>query len=116
MELHELLVQFGYTRSFTKVLVYCTQHKNEDIRLHDVERATDLRQPEVSIAMNNLVKCKWIKVKTLPAVSGTLGHPGKSYHLVVSAKWIAEHIASEIYERINNDKKLAEDIRAAMKG
>jgi len=116
MELDELLVQFGFSRTFTKVLIYCTQHKDEIIRLHDVERATDLRQPEVSVSMNNLVERKWIKAKTMPAVPGVTGRPGKSYRLVVSAPQIAKRIAEEIHERIDKDTKLAEGIRAAMKG
>jgi len=116
MKLDELLIQYGYTRPFAKVLIYCTKHKDEVIRLHDVERGTDLRQPEVSVAMMDLVGRKWVKVKNLPAVASTKGHPGKSYRLVVTAKWIAESIASEIYERIDKDKRLAEDIRLAMKG
>lgn len=84
--------------------------------MRDVERETDLRQPEVSVAMADLIQRKWIKCKILPHVPGVLGHPGKSYRLVVTAKWIAEHIASEIYDRIDNDKRLAESIRTAMKG
>lgn len=113
MELDELLIQYGYTRPFAKVLIYCTKHKDEVIRLHDIERETDLRQPEVSVAMMDLVERKWIKVKTIPSI-GKQGYPGKSYRLVVTARQIAESIASEIYERIDKDKKLAEDIRMAM--
>ena len=115
MERDELLMQFGFTRPFTKVLLYCAKHKDENIRLHDVEREMDLRQPEVSIAMTDLVERKWITVKILPG-QRKKGHPGKSYRLVVSSKWIAECIATDIYKRIDKDKKLAEDIRAAMKG
>ena len=115
MELDELLMQFGFNRSFTKVLLYCAKHKDEYIRMHDIERETDLRQPEVSTAMADLVERKWVKVDILPG-KGKKGHPGKLYHLIASPKRIAEHIATEIYERIDRDKKLAEDIRAAMKG
>ena len=114
MKLETLLLQYGFTRPFTRVLIYCTQHRDEDIRLHDVERATDLRQPEVSIAMADLVTRGWVAVKAVPPI-GKMGHPGKSYHMAVSAPWIAESIAAEIYERIDRDKELVEDIRKAMK-
>ena len=115
MKLEKLLLQYGFTRPFTRVLIYCTQHRDEDIRLHDVERATDLRQPEVSVAMADLVTRGWVVVKAVPPV-GKMGHPGKSYNMAVSSPWIAESIASEIYERIDRNKELAEDIRKAMKG
>ena len=114
MELEKLLLQYGFTRPFTRVLIYCTQHRDEDIRLHDVERATDLRQPEVSIAMADLVARGWVTMKSVSPM-GKMGHPGKSYHMAVSPPWIAESIASEIYERIDRDKELVEDIRKAMK-
>ena len=115
MKLDELLIQYGYTRPFTQVLIYCTRHKDDVIRLHDIERATDLRQPEVSVAMKKLVELGWVETKAISPV-GELGHPGKSYRLIVTPNWIAEAIATEIYKQIDNNKKLAEDIRKAMKG
>lgn len=114
MKLDELLVRFGFARNFTKVLLYCAKHIDEDILLRDIERATDLRQPEVSVAMKDLVERKWVEAKTLPVVPGTTGRPRKLYRMLVTPKWISEHIAAEIYERIDKDKKLAEDIRSAM--
>jgi predicted transcriptional regulator len=115
MELDELLLQFGFTRSFTKVLLYCAKHKDEDIRMHDIEREMDLRQPEVSTAINDLIERKWVKATKLTG-QGKPGHPGKSYHLAVSPKRITECVVTEIYERIDKDKRLAEDIRVAMAG
>jgi len=114
MKLDELLVQFGFSQAFTKVLLYCSKHTDEDIHLHNIERETDLRQPEVSIAMKDLVDRKWVEVKLRPQYPVTTGRPRKLYRMIVTPKWISEHIAAEIYDRIDRDKKLAEDIRAAM--
>ena len=115
MKLDELLIQYGYTRPFTQVLIYCTRHKDDVIRLHDIERATDLRQPEVSVAMKTLVELGWVEMKVMPPI-GELGYPGKSYRLIVTPYWIAEYIATKIYDRIKLDEKLAKDIRIAMTG
>lgn len=116
MELHELLVQFGFSRNFTKVLLYFIQHGDDkSIRVRDIERAVDLRQPEVSIAIKQLIDRKWVKIN--PSLkTREKGRPTKKYRLAIPVEKIAEYIAEAIDCRIARDVDLQVDICAAMIG
>ena len=57
-ELVQLLVDIGIRKVTAKVLVFMKDTHEATSR--EIERETDLRQPEVSIAMNYLTEKGWI--------------------------------------------------------
>jgi predicted transcriptional regulator len=92
-ELAELLMGIGIKRNVSKVLVYLAN--TEEATSRDIERGTDLRQPEVSIAMRYLKECDWIE--TRESKSESKGRPVKIYTLSRSI--------TEIMDTIENEKK-----------
>lgn len=90
-KLAEILVKTGLKKNYAKVLVYLAKNKNLTSR--DIERGTDLRQPEVSIAINHLRKRGWVKISNL--LTENKGRPVKLYTLHVSIQDILNEIESE---------------------
>jgi predicted transcriptional regulator len=72
-----LLMNIGLKRNVAKVLVYLANTSEATSR--DIERGTDLRQPEVSIAMRTLKDNEWIETRESKAESK--GRPVKIYRL-----------------------------------
>ena len=54
----DIFSELGMPRNFAKTLMYVSQV--EECRSSDIERGADLRQPEVSVAMQELTKLGWI--------------------------------------------------------
>ncbi|KUG20594.1 MAG: ArsR family transcriptional regulator [Methanomicrobiaceae archaeon] len=92
-ELAELLMGIGIKRNVSKVLVYLAS--TDEATSRDIERGTDLRQPEVSIAMRHLKECKW--VETRESKSESKGRPVKIYTL--------SRPITDIMDTIENEKK-----------
>ncbi|MCK4270364.1 MAG: ArsR family transcriptional regulator [Methanogenium sp.] len=76
-EFAQLLTEIGVKRNVAKVLVYLANTPEATSR--DIERGTDLRQPEVSIAMRTLKENEWIASRESKAESK--GRPVKIYSL-----------------------------------
>jgi len=92
-EFTSLLMGLGLKRNVAKVLVYLANTRESTSR--DIERGTDLRQPEVSIAMRYLTECAWVKARESTAESK--GRPVKIYELA--------RPIGEIMDSIEKDKK-----------
>lgn len=92
-EFTSLLMGLGLKRNVAKVLVYLANTRESTSR--DIERGTDLRQPEVSIAMRYLTACAWVKARESKAESK--GRPVKIYELA--------RPIGEIMDSIEKDKK-----------
>lgn len=92
-ELAKLLMDVGLKRNVSKVLVYLAN--TDEATSRDIERGTDLRQPEVSIAMRHLRECKWIN--TRESKSESKGRPVKIYTL--------SRPITEIMDTIEKEKK-----------
>ena len=58
-----LFEELGMPRNLAKTLLYVS--KVDECRSLDIEQKTNLRQPEVSIAMQKLMKKGWIKKRDL---------------------------------------------------
>src|SRR5437762_13668007 len=54
----DLLVRTGLSRNIAKTLVFLS--KREETTSVEIEKATGLRQPEVSIAMQELRRRRWV--------------------------------------------------------
>ena len=58
-----LFTELGMPRNLSKTLLYICQV--DECRSADIEQAADLRQPEVSIAMQELRKRGWVQKRDL---------------------------------------------------
>jgi len=93
-EFVNLLIEVGIAKNIAKVLVFLSHTPEASSRA--IERGADLRQPEVSIAMQHLMEQGWIRSHESSVESK--GRPMKFYEL---AKPI-----NEIIECIENEKKI----------
>jgi len=64
-EFVNLLVEIGTRKNIAKLLVYLANTKEATSR--DMERGIDLRQPEVSIAVKELIHLGWIRDRKIPS-------------------------------------------------
>jgi len=100
----ELLVNVGFKRSFSKVLVYLLSKPESTMR--DIERGANLRQPEVSLATTYLLNRTWISCR---AVQGrTKGRPVKSFR---PAKPFAEVLADIKEQKMEEARVMMLNVR-----
>jgi predicted transcriptional regulator len=59
----QLFVKMGMPKNLAKILLYISQF--DECKCADVEQGTDMRQPEVSIAMQELRRRGWVKKQDL---------------------------------------------------
>ena len=74
-----------------------------------IERGTDLRQPEVSIAMRYLIDQDWITSRESKAESK--GRPVKIYELAKPIHEIMDSIEKEKKKEANNQLALVQKLR-----
>lgn len=77
MEFVRLLIDIGTRKNVAQVLVFLANVPEATSR--DIERGTDLRQPEVSLAMHYLIGQDWIKIRENKTEGK--GRPVKVYSL-----------------------------------
>jgi predicted transcriptional regulator len=59
----QLFVKLGMPKNLAKTLLYISQF--DECKCADVEHGADLRQPEVSVAMQELRRRNWVKKRDL---------------------------------------------------
>ncbi len=59
----QLFVNLGMPKNLAKTLLYISQF--DECKCADIEQGTDMRQPEVSIAMQELRRKGWVKKQDL---------------------------------------------------
>jgi len=106
-ELAELLIGIGIKRNVSKVLVYLAN--TDEATSRDIERGTDLRQPEVSIAMRYLKECNWIE--TRESKSESKGRPVKIYTLARPITDIMDTIEKEKKKEARHQLDLIQKMR-----
>jgi predicted transcriptional regulator len=84
----DLLIGIGFKRNVARVLVFIANIP--EATSHEIERGTDLRQPEVSIAMMYLITQGWISSRDSKA--GSKGRPLKIYRLAQPLNGILDTI------------------------
>jgi predicted transcriptional regulator len=77
LEFINLLSDIGTKKNVAQVLVFLANTSEATSR--DIERGTDLRQPEVSLAMHDLITHGWIKTRENKTKGK--GRPVKIYSL-----------------------------------
>ncbi|MCQ1538145.1 ArsR family transcriptional regulator [Methanocalculus taiwanensis] len=78
-ELVNLLNGIGMKRNVAKVLVFLSDLPEASSR--EIERGTDLRQPEVSIAMRDLKEHEWVNCRE--SKTENKGRPVKIYSIAL---------------------------------
>jgi predicted transcriptional regulator len=106
-EFANLLIEIGTKKNVAKVLVFLANTPEATSRA--IERGTDMRQPEVSIAMKYLMNHGWIKSYESP--SKNKGRPMKIYDLEKSITEIIGGIEKEKKIEVNNQLALVKKIR-----
>ena len=100
-ELVELLTKTGLNRNLAKVVVYLSNVDEAVSR--EIEMAANLRQPEVSLAMNELRQRNWIEEREIKKKGK--GRPLKSYKLTVNLKDIVSDLIRRKREELEQMKK-----------
>lgn len=86
-----ILVELGIRKTIAFVLVYMANVDEATSR--DIERGTDLRQPDVNIATRFLLEKKWIKAKK--STGKKIGRPNLVYCMAVPFNEIVRAIEDE---------------------
>ncbi len=102
----KLLMRTGMPKNVAKTLVFL--RKKEETTSVEIEISTALRQPEVSIAMQELRRRKWVIKRDIKKEGK--GRPVHSYKLAIPFEKIIEILEKEEMKRIeeiqNNIKAL----------
>ncbi len=85
----DLLVDTGIPRNVAKALVFLAGR--EETTSVEIEKATGLRQPEVSIAMQDLRRRKWVEKRDIKKEGK--GRPVHAYRLAVPFSSVVDAIA-----------------------
>lgn len=94
----EYLVNTGMAKNIAKTLVFL-KRKTETTSV-EIETSTALRQPEVSIAMQELRRRKWVTKRDIKKEGK--GRPVHSYKLALPFDSIIRQIEEEESKRIEN--------------
>jgi len=97
------LMDFGLKRNVAKVVAYLRDGKEATSR--DLEIGADLRQPEVSITMRELVEMDWVDVRQDKKPGK--GRPYKLYRL---KKPIGEIIEELEQKKLRENREILESI------
>ncbi|NMC09373.1 MAG: ArsR family transcriptional regulator [Methanothrix sp.] len=97
IEVVETLKSLGVPRKVSNMIAYLANGTEATSR--EIERGSDLRQPEVSIALRTLRKNNWIEEK-MGRSDGT-GRPMKIYRLKASIEEILRHYEQEKLNEAN---------------
>ncbi|MDD1724182.1 MAG: hypothetical protein LUQ07_03530 [Methanospirillum sp.] len=110
-EIAELFSDIGLKINSARVLVLLL--RDTDFTSRDMERMCDLRQPEVSIALTDLIKKRWVQV--VRQISENKGRPIKIYHLARSLDDILEELKKVIIGEYEEKIQEIEHIREILK-
>jgi predicted transcriptional regulator len=111
LEITEILTNVGLKSNEARVLVVL--FKGYDLTSREIERIVDLRQPEVSIAINLLIGRKWAQVSSL--ITEKKGRPVKVYSLSASIDAILDQIEAQIEGDYRSQLEIIERVRSMVK-
>ncbi len=111
LTLIDLLIRAGMPKNVAKTLV-CLTKKKETTSV-EIEKATGLRQPEVSIAMQDLRKRKWVEKRDIKKEGK--GRPVHAYKLSLSMEGIVDVLEKDAKAKIADIERNVKDIRRHLK-
>ena len=107
----ELFTDLGMPKNLAKTLVYISQC--EECRSADVEQGADLRQPEVSVAMQELRKKGWARKRDLK--KDGKGRPVHVYKLTKALPEILETFEQNKLREVQSIKQNLDDLQSLIK-
>ena len=99
----EIFTELGMPRNLAKTLLYIYQV--DECRSTEVEQAADLRQPEVSIAMQELRRRGWISKRDLKKKG-----KGRPVHIYKSSKQLSKIIGDFEQKKTKEFESVKKDI------
>ena len=107
----EIFNDLGMPRNLAKTLMFISQV--EECRSAEVERGADLRQPEVSISMQELRRRGWAKKRDLKKEGK--GRPVHIYKLTKKLPEILNKFEEEKMKKVENIRKDLTDLKSMIK-
>ena len=105
-----LFAELGMPKNLAKTLMYISQV--DECRSADIEKGADLRQPEVSVAMQHLAKKGWI-AKRDQKKKGK-GRPIYIYKFTSSLDNIIESVEKEKLDEIETVKRDITELKSLL--
>jgi predicted transcriptional regulator len=102
-----LLIKIGTKKNIAKVLVFLA--KTPEATSRAIERGTDMRQPEISMAMKYLMDQGWVRSRE--SSGERKGRPIKIYELAKPFNEIMDCIENEKKNEANNNLALVQKLR-----
>jgi len=103
----ELFMELGMPKNLAKTLLYISQV--EECKSADVERGANLRQPEVSIAMQELRRRGWATKRDVKKKGK--GRPVHVYRLTTPLSEIIKQLEEEKMKEVNAIKENLEHLK-----
>jgi predicted transcriptional regulator len=97
----QLFVKLGMPKNLAKTLLYISQFN--ECQCAEIEQGADLRQPEVSIAMQELQKRNWVKKRNQKKKGK--GRPVHIYKPAIELTKILKTFEQEKMQEFENIKK-----------
>jgi predicted transcriptional regulator len=107
----QLFTELGMPRNLAKTLIYISQV--DECKCADVEQGADLRQPEVSIAMQELQRREWIIKRDLKGKGK--GRPVHIYKLTRHLSEILKNFEQEKLKEVESTKKDISELKNLVK-
>ena len=101
----QLFVHLGMPKNLAKTLLYISQF--DECKCADVEQGTDMRQPEVSIAMQELRRRGWVKKRDLKKEG-----KGRPVHIYNATAHLSEILNVFEQEKLKEVENVKNDISA----
>ena len=109
-KLVELLIKAGLRKNPAKVIAYLSKVKKAKAR--EIELGTDLREPELSLAIKDLKKRNWIKERKIKR--DRVGRRPKEYELIVDLKDIVRELIDARRRELNELKAKLSKLERAL--
>jgi predicted transcriptional regulator len=107
----KLFVKLGMPKNLAKTLLFVSQF--DECQCADIEQGADLRQPEVSIAMQELRKKNWVKKRNLKKKGK--GRPVHIYKPATNLNEILKSFESDKNQEFENIKKDISELKTIIK-
>jgi predicted transcriptional regulator len=106
-EFANLLIKIGIQKNIARILVFLAKTPKATSR--EIERGTDMRQPEVSMAVHYLMDLGWMRSRESSGESK--GRPVKIYELAKPFNEIMDCIEKDKKTEVNNKLALVQKVR-----
>ena len=107
----QLFAELGMPKNLAKTLMFISQV--EECRSAEVEQGADLRQPEVSVAMQEMRRRGWIKKRDLKKKGK--GRPVHIYKLTKSLPAIVQTFEKEKMKQVETIKSDLDQLQGLIK-